>query len=202
MKIREHTEPSTISHVIGHRVRASRTDLGWTLEQLATRSGVSRRMLINVEQGAANPSIATLLRLSDALGIGLPALVDTVEDTASVVSVRRVGESPAVWTSPAGGSAVMVAGTSPPDVTELWDWRLGPGDTYRSEAHRADTRELLLVLTGSVDLVVGDVSNRLRVGESASFDGGVSHSYTNASATRPARFALTVHEPGLVREAL
>lgn len=191
-----------ISHAIGRRVRTSRTDLGWTLEQLATRSGVSRRMLINVEQGSANPSIATLLRLSDALGIGLPALVDTVDDKAEPVSVRRVGDSAAIWTSATGGSAVMVAGTSPPDVTELWDWRLGPGDTYRSEAHRADTRELMLVLSGTVDLLVGDISNRLRVGESASFDGSVTHAYSNASATRPARFALTVHEPGLVREVL
>jgi transcriptional regulator with XRE-family HTH domain len=199
MDIREQVEALTISHAIGRRVRTSRTDLGWTLEQLATRSGVSRRMLINVEQGSANPSIATLLRLSDALGIGLPALVDTV-DEAELVSVRRVGDSSAIWTSATGGSAVMVAGTSPPDVTELWDWRLGPGDTFRSEAHRAGTRELMLVLSGTVDLLVGNISNRLKVGESASFDGGVAHAYGNASATRPVRFALTVHEPGLVRE--
>lgn len=33
-------------------------------------------MVVNVEQGVSNPSIATLLRLSDALGVGLPALVD------------------------------------------------------------------------------------------------------------------------------
>ena len=199
----DYTEPTTVSHAIGRRVRTSRTGLGWTLEQLATRSGVSRRMLINVEQGSANPSITTLLRLSDALGIGLPALVDTAHDQTEPVSVRRVGESTPVWTSAAGGSAVMVAGTSPPDVTELWDWRLAPGDTYQSEAHRADTQELLLVLSGTVDLRVADTSNRLKSGDSASFDGSVTHSYRNASATRPARFALTVHEPGLVlREAL
>ena len=32
-------------------------------------------MVVSVEQGAVNPSVGTLLRLSDALGIGLPALV-------------------------------------------------------------------------------------------------------------------------------
>ena len=37
---------------------------------------MSRRALVNVEQGAANPSVGTLLRLSDALGVGLPALVE------------------------------------------------------------------------------------------------------------------------------
>lgn len=105
-----------------------------------------------------------------------------------------------MWTSPAGGSAVMVAGTPAPDVTELWDWRLGPGDTYRSEAHRAGTRELLHVLSGSVVLDVDGVEHRLRAGDSAGFDGAIRHSYANASTSRPARFSLAVHEPALTPE--
>ena len=190
------SEPTAgISRTIGRRVRAGRTGRGWTLDQLARRSGVSRRMVVNVEQGSANPSIATLLRLSDALGIGLPALVDTDDDISAPVVVRRGAELSPMWTSPAGGSAVMVAGTTAPDVNELWDWRLGPGETYPSEAHRPGTREQLLVLAGAVDLVVGDTEHRLRTGDAASFDGGLDHSYRNASVTRAARFALAVYEP-------
>lgn len=194
-------EPAAaISRTIGRRVRASRTELGWTLDQLAARSGVSRRMLINVEQGVTNPSIATLLRLSDALGIGLPALVDTGDDGADAVVVHRDGDVAPMWSSDAGGSAVMVAGTAPPDVSELWDWRLGPGDDYRSEAHRAGTRELLHVLSGAVVLVVAGAEHRLRAGDSASFDGSVAHAYRNGSAGKPARFSLAVYEPALTRE--
>ena len=201
MALQDTLEPAVaISRTIGRRVRTARTELGWTLDQLAARSGVSRRMLINVEQGVTNPSIATLLRLSDALGIGLPALVDTADDGAEAVVVHRAGDVPPMWTSDAGGSAVMVAGTTPPDVSELWDWRLGPGDDYRSEAHRAGTRELIHVLTGTVVLVVGDAEHRLRAGDSASFDGGVAHSYRNASDSRPARFSLAVYEPAVTRE--
>ena len=194
------TAAAEMARTIGRRVRASRTGLGWTLDQLAARSGVSRRMLINVEQGVTNPSIATLLRLADALGIGLPALVDTGDTGATAVVVHRDGETAAMWTSPAGGSAVMVAGTAPPDVTELWDWRLGPRDEHRSEAHRAGTRELIHVLSGGVVLVVAGVEHRLASGDSASFDGRVAHAYRNHSSTRPARFSLAVHEPALTRE--
>lgn len=201
MALQDTIEPAAaISRTIGRRVRATRTELGWTLDQLAARSGVSRRMLINVEQGVTNPSIATLLRLSDALGIGLPALVDTADDGAETVVVHRDGEVAPMWTSDSGGSAVMVAGTTPPDVSELWDWRLGPGDDYRSEAHRAGTRELMHVLTGTVVLLVGGSEHKLKAGDSASFDGGIAHAYRNASTTRPARFSLAVYEPGLTRE--
>jgi transcriptional regulator with XRE-family HTH domain len=201
MALQDATEPAVeISRTIGRRVRAARTALGWTLDQLAARSGVSRRMLINVEQGVTNPSIATLLRLSDALGIGLPALVDTADDGAEAVVIHRDGEVAPMWTSEAGGSAVMVAGTAPPDVTELWDWRLGPGDDYRSEAHRAGTRELLHVLSGTVVLVVDAAEHRLRAGDAASFDGAVPHGYRNGSSSRPARFSLAVYEPALTKD--
>ncbi len=193
-------DAAEVSRAIGRRVSTARTELGWTLDQLADRSGVSRRMVVNVEQGTTNPSIATLLRLSDALGIGLPALVDTADDGHDPVVVHRDGTIAPMWTSPAGGAAVMVAGTHPPDVTELWDWRLGPGDDYVSEAHRAGTRELLHVLSGSVVLVVDGAEHRLRAGDAATFDAAVPHSYSNASSSRPARFSLAVHEPALTRE--
>lgn len=190
-----------VARSIGTRVRAGRQDHGWTLDQLAHRSGVSRRMLVNVEQGTANPSIATLLRLSRALGIGLPDLVDAAGPTSDPATVHRADELRPVWTSGAGGSAVLVAGTAGPDVTELWDWRLGPGDEHRSEAHRPGTEELVHVLSGVLRLRVGDTEHRLSAGDAARFDGGLPHAYLNASASRPARFALAVHEPQPAEEA-
>ena len=56
---------------------------GWTLDRLAEVAGVSRSMLVNIEQGAANPSVGILLRISDALGIGLPALVEPPHASAA-----------------------------------------------------------------------------------------------------------------------
>jgi transcriptional regulator with XRE-family HTH domain len=188
---------ASVARAIGERVRHSRLGHGWTLDQLAQRSGLSRRQLVNVEQGTANPSIATLLQLSDALGIGLPALVDVVDAAPGAATVHRDGQSTPMWTSQGGGAAVLVAGTQPPDVTELWDWRLAPGDLFRSVAHASGTRELLLVLSGSVRLGVADEEHALRPGDSASFDASQPHFYANGSNSRPARFALTVHEPGV-----
>lgn len=187
-------ETVDVAAVIGARVRERRTERGWTLDQLAERSGVSRRMVVNVEQGVSNASIATLLRLSDALGIGLPALVD-VERPGSL-RVIESGRAPVLWRGECGGRAMLVAGTDPPEVVELWDWMLEPGDAHRTEAHAAGTRELLLVLAGQVELTVGQQTQLLTVGDSAQFAGDVAHGYANpATAGSAARFALTVFEP-------
>jgi transcriptional regulator with XRE-family HTH domain len=192
------TDADTLSLRIGARVKQERTALGWSLDRLAAQSGVSRRMLVNVEQGATNPSIATLLRLSDALGIGLPELVDPGERTP--LRVRRAGELHPVWRGENGGAALLAAGTEPPNVVELWDWTLGPGDEHISDPHRRGTRELLLVLQGRVLVRAGDREDVLAAGDSASFHGDVVHGYANPSRHRGARFALTVLEPDIGSE--
>ena len=151
-------------------------------------------MVVNVEQGAVNPSVGTLLRISDALGVGLPALVEQPQPRP--VKVTRSGQGAALWTGPAGGRGVLVAGTEPPDVLELWDWTLGLGDQHRSEAHTAGTKELIQVLEGAVTLQVADQSIVLQVGDAVSFPGDVAHAYAN-SGTEAARFSLTVFEPGV-----
>ncbi|MFP5366986.1 MAG: helix-turn-helix domain-containing protein [Actinomycetes bacterium] len=185
---------SALAGAIGSRVRQERQSRGWTLDQLAEATGVSRRMVVNVEQGAANPSVGTLLRISDALGIGLPALVDPPRPKP--VTVTRSGDGAALWSSARGGRGVLVAGTSSPDVVELWDWTLASGDQHQSEAHASGTKELLQVRQGSVTVVVGGETFVLDAGDAVSFPGDVEHSYANMG-NEPAAFSLAVFEPGV-----
>jgi quercetin dioxygenase-like cupin family protein/DNA-binding phage protein len=185
---------AALASAIGARVRQERQSRRWTLDQLAEVAGVSRRMLINVEQGAANPSVGTLLRISDALGIGLPALVEPPHPRS--VTVTRHGEGAVLWSGEAGGRGMLVTGTEPPDVFDLWDWTLGSGDCHRSEAHAPGTRELLHVQQGTITLEVADQKVTLDAGDAVTFLSDVPHSYAN-SGTQPARFVLAVFEPGV-----
>lgn len=183
---------ASLASAIGARVRQQRQSRRWTLDQLAEAAGVSRRALVNVEQGAANPSVGTLLGISDALGVGLPALVEPPRPKP--VKVTRRGEGAVLWRGESGGRAVLVAGTAPPDVVELWDWTLGPGDQHVSGAHTPGTRELIQVQEGTVTVEVADQVVTLGAGDAVTFPGDVAHSYANPSA-RPARFSLSVFEP-------
>ena len=184
----------SLARAIGLRVRQERRAKDWTLNQLAESAGVSRRMLVNVEQGSVNPSVGTLLRLSDALGVGLPALVEP--PVARATQVTRRGAGAALWTGEHGGRGVLVAGTEPPDVVELWDWTLAPGERHASEAHSAGTRELLHVQEGVVVVETGDERYELETGDALGFFGDTAHSYANPN-TAPARFSLAVFEPGV-----
>ena len=122
-------EAAALGSLIGERVRGERKRRSWTLDQLAQRSGVSRRMLVTIEQGATNPSIATLLRLSDALGVGLPALV--APGPQSAVTITRKADRAALWSSEAGGAAYLAAGTDIRRSLQLEQFRCLPFEHRR-----------------------------------------------------------------------
>ena len=188
------SETASLAQTIGMRVKQERNARGWTLDRLAAAAGVSRRMVVNVEHGSVNPSVGTLLRLSDALGIGLPALVEPMTPRTS--RVTRAGEGAVLWSGERGGRGVLVAGTEPPDVVELWDWTLEPGERHTSEAHTSGTRELLHVQEGAVTVEVDGQLHRLDAGDALSFRGDTAHAYANLKE-QPVRFSLTVFEPGV-----
>ncbi len=187
---------------IGKAVRTARLAQGWNLDHLAERAGVSRRMLVQVEQGQSNPTIASLLALSDALGFGLPQLMAVTNEPNLAVTRNR--HAPVLWQGHSGGHARLVAGTAPPNVVELWDWTLEPGDSYDGGPHTPGTRELIQVREGAVRLTVGDHTEILNTGDSASFTGTLPHTYAwsqpdneQTSAPITARFTLVVLEPVL-----
>lgn len=189
-----------LTAAIGGNVRTARNARGWTLDELAARAGLSRRSLVEIEQGRSNPTVASLLALSDALGIGLPRLLAVPESPS--LHVVRAGGAPTLWRGPGGGHAQLLAGTGPPNVVELWDWWLGPGDRYASEPHPVGTWELLQVQQGAVRLEVGDDAELLRPGDTASFAGSQPHAYAWGEPDGPsgpaetlARFTLVVLEP-------
>lgn len=188
------TDPAVLAGVIARRLRDARNGRGWTLDELTSRSGVSRRMIVSIEQADGNPSIATLLRISDALGIGLPALVEY--GPTPDLQVHRAGSGPQLWQGRHGGRAALVAGSPPPDVLELWDWTVHPGEIHHSEAHTPGTREQLLVLTGRLELHVGPRIETLESGDAAAYPGDLTHQYRcPAEAADPTRFVLSVMEP-------
>jgi transcriptional regulator with XRE-family HTH domain len=181
-----------VTTAIGANLRATRVARGWSLEQLASRAGLSRRLLIQVERGQANPTVASLLALSDALGVGLPQLVAVAEQPMVV----RAGCAPTLWRGRGGGHAELLSGTGPPQVVELWEWHLGPGDRHASGPHAEGTREMLQVQEGVLQLEVGDHAEVLGAGDTASFAGHQPHAY---ACDQPARFSLVVFQPDVGR---
>jgi transcriptional regulator with XRE-family HTH domain len=175
---------------IAARVRAARAQRRWTLDELAARSTVSRRLLVQIEHGDANPSLATMLKLAAALGITLTELVADEPATAPVAVVAG-RDAMTLWSTAAGSAARLLVSHG---AIELWSWTLAPGDRRDSEPHRPGSVELIAVETGTVALDVGHHRAAVPAGDSAWFDATLPHGYANPDTTT-ATFTLVVFEP-------
>jgi transcriptional regulator with XRE-family HTH domain len=185
-------DPEEVTGSLAANLRRLRANQGLTLDAVAERAQVSKNTVIQVEQARANPSIATLCRLADALGVGVASLIES--PASPRVTVRRADDTPALWTSEAGSRALFCLGTDPPQILELWDWYLELGDGFDGEAHTPGTVEVLLVLEGRLALQVGSGQHQLEAGDSALFEAEVPHRYANGG-DEPCRFVLSVLQP-------
>lgn len=188
----ETTEPAGLAGALARTVTALRAERGWSLDQLAGRSGVSKGVLVAVEQGRSNPSLATLARIGDAFGIPVTRLLDRADE--AVVHVTGPAAARVLWHGEAGGTGTIVAATPPPWAAELWRWRLEPGDTFGGDAHAPATRELTWVESGELVLTVSGQQYRLGPGECARFPGDLPHSYVN-EGPEPAVLTMVVVVP-------
>jgi transcriptional regulator with XRE-family HTH domain len=174
---------------IAHAVRRLRSARSWTLNELAARSGISRRLIVQIEQAQANPSVGTLLRLADAFEVTLRELLP--EPPAAAAGMRPAGEELQLWNGPRGGTGRLLISRG---LLELWSWTLKAGESHGSEAHRAGCVELLTVTVGTLQLDVAGESFTLTSGDSAWFEAAVAHAYRNPTRSTT-HFTLVVLEP-------
>jgi transcriptional regulator with XRE-family HTH domain len=187
-------DPDVVTAAVGRNVRAERSRRNWTLDDLAGRSGVSKGMLIQVEQARSNPSIATICRLASALGLTVASLVEAPELPAT--RVVRADEGVVLWAGKAGSASKLLLGTGTRDPVELWDVRLAPGEGYGGTPHPVGTQELCMVIDGELALDVDGVEHQVGAGGAAAFVADRPHGYRNRGAT-PLRFTMVVAQHGL-----
>lgn len=98
---------------LGARVRARRAALGWSIADLARRSGLSARFLADLEHGAGNISVLRLSEVATALGVSLAALVGglgPVSDEADALAGLEPARRPAALRAARAPSKIALVG--------------------------------------------------------------------------------------------
>ncbi|MEV2246155.1 XRE family transcriptional regulator [Streptomyces sp. NPDC049970] len=186
-----------LTQSLARNLKRWRGERGFTLDALAARAGVSRGMIIQIEQARTNPSVGTTVKLADALGVSITTLLDYEQGP----QVRLVPEGQAVrmWSTKAGSSTTLLVGTEARGPIELWSWRLMPGDGSASDPHPEGTVELLHVTAGELTLIVDGEPHAVAAGTSATFEAHVPHDYRN-DGTEPVEMTMAVSIPPVRRE--
>ncbi|MEV5430780.1 XRE family transcriptional regulator [Streptomyces sp. NPDC052701] len=181
-----------LTQSLARNVRRWRTERGFTLDALAARAGVSRGMLIQIEQARTNPSLGTVVKIGDALGVSITTLLDY--EQGPKVRIVPADQAVRMWHTETGSYNRLLAGTEAPGPLEMWDWRLMPGENSSSDPHPAGTVEIVHVTAGELTLTVDGVEHRVPAGASATFEADAPHVYGNRGDV-PMEMVLTVSVP-------
>ncbi|MCC8340080.1 XRE family transcriptional regulator [Streptomyces sp. R1] len=181
-----------LTQSLARNVKRWRTERGFTLEALAARAGVSRGMLIQIEQARTNPSLGTVVKIGDALGVSITTLLDYEQGPA--VRVVPAEQAVRLWHTDAGSFSRLLAGAEAPGPLEMWEWRLMPGESSLSDPHPTGTVELVHVTAGELTLTVDGAAHRVPTGASASFPSDTPHTYGN-EGDAPMEMIMAVSVP-------
>jgi transcriptional regulator with XRE-family HTH domain len=181
-----------INQHLGRRVKKLRTGKGWSLEGLASASGVSRSMLSQIEREQANPTLAVTLRIAQAFGMALGDLLE-MPGAASAIAVIRGDDHAYHYKS---DRLCRVRTLSPLNLekdVEFYEVVLRPEGELRSAPHFEGTREFVTVAKGQVRLESAEDKEDLGAGDSASYHADVPHAIVNTGKGEATVFLVDIY---------
>jgi transcriptional regulator with XRE-family HTH domain len=167
--------PAAVHIELGERLRAIRQLRRKTLKEVASGAGISESFLSQLERGRTNATIATLQRLSTALGIEVSDLFTTGEPRPRVL--RREAREFVAW-GELGRKALLTS--KPFHSLEVVVARFEPGGSTGDEPYtHGDSEELLVVVEGDVHLQLDTDVHELAAGDSVHYQSSTPHRVSN-----------------------
>jgi transcriptional regulator with XRE-family HTH domain len=152
-----------VTAALAARLKTEREGRGWSVAELAERSGVSRAMISKVERAEASPTAALLGKLSGAFGLTLSALLARAEQSTGRLA-RRVQQPQ--WTDPDTHYQRRVVSPPTGGPLEIVEVALpaGASVTFPAAAYTFRYHQIL-VLAGMLTLIEGGTEHALSRGD-------------------------------------
>lgn len=186
------TTADAINEDLGRRVKKLRGDRGWSLEELAAASGVSRSMLSEIERQRANPTLSVTYRIARAFGLSLQDLIESADSASAILTIRATDRAQVFRKD----KQCQIRTLSPLNLekdVEFYELRLPPNGALRSQPHVDGAREFLTVEEGSVELTSGNSNETLGKGDSATYRADVAHTIANTGKQEAVLFLVVIY---------
>lgn len=165
---------------VGRRLRKMRALHGLSQRELSQRSGVSNAMISLIENGKSNPSLGLLKRLTDAAPLSIAGFFSmelAVQDRAfyKAEELTEIGS---------GGISYRQVGAALPTggLQILYETYQPGADTGRTPL-RHDSEEGGVVISGELEVTVGEETRLLGAGDAYLFNSRIPHRFRNTGET-------------------
>lgn len=175
---------------VAQALRELRRQQGLSLDELAQRSGVSRSMLSQIERDTTNPTVATLWRITQALGVSIDEVLGQ-PDTQPTMERLEAHALPRMNSADGLVSLRVLGPLESAGRHEWYELVAQPGGVLASKPHAAGTHEHLYVVEGEMAVTCRGETQRVQAPALIRYPADVAHELRNAG-TQAARAWLTV----------
>jgi transcriptional regulator with XRE-family HTH domain len=171
----------------GLRIKSTREERGFTLEELSARSGIDEGALKEVEAGVSILPLGQLIKLSKALSLKMADFIATGSEPFTIVRIdqrRKFSRFGQAKQEGHGYEYESLAPNKKDRVMEPFIVTLYPTPADELSSH--DGQEFIYVLEGEMEVVIGDYRDVLGPGDAVYYDSSTSH-LVKARGDRPAK---------------
>jgi transcriptional regulator with XRE-family HTH domain len=170
-----------LSQRLAQRIRLERDGRGWSLADLAERSGVSKATISKIERAEVSPTAVVLVRLASAFDLTLAGLMLRAEGQGERLS--RAADQP-VWRDPETGYVRKQVFSRPDNPVELIRVEMPARQRVTLPASSyAHIRQALWVLSGSLVITEAGTRHVLAIGDCLGFGPPAETTFANETAS-------------------
>ena len=168
---------------IGKTIRKNRTQKRISLDALTKKTGFALDFLIKIENGETTPSIGNLLQISRAIGVESELLFKEkgIRRNNRIKAYTRRTDNYAYET--------LSPGTENKHL-KAFKITIESNKKHKGVGNQHVGEEFIYVLSGSVEVMIGDYTAKVKQGESLHFNSGIYHTMRNITDTRAELIAL------------
>ena len=167
---------------VGARVRSLRRERGLTIEQLAAATGLTKGFISQLERDRTAPSLSSIARICDALGVRLSHIFETEPAPALVRKRDR-----AKLDTPFASENHLLSSRDESRFQAI-ESEIPPGSGAGEELYSLPGEvEFVYVLAGTLELRVGDERHVLEEGDTITYPLPKPHTWRNASDSEPVK---------------
>ncbi len=168
---------NVIEQRIAAKIKKFREAKGLTLAELGQRIGLSKSMLSRIENNQSSPPIATLSKIAQGLGVPIAVFFEDEQEKPKEYAVTRKDQRRQIVRpgTKIGFSYFSLSGMKTPHIIDAFVIRHPPVKKEPKMLFDHPGEELIFVLKGQVELVLGDTKIRLEPGDAVHFDSSQPH---------------------------
>lgn len=178
---------------VGAVIARLRSQHGMSLDDLSREAGVSKSMLSQIERNQANPTVALVWRLANALRVPIGELLSGEKAPAAPIETVAAHATPMLATQDKRCELRILGPLELAGRFEWYELSLQPGGALVSQPHEPGSREHLTVLSGAVEVQSAGASQKLRSGETARYAVDVPHAIRNVGKTAANALLVVIH---------